>query len=316
MSGHTRHPDTEDLADFLAGLVSGTRGSAIAAHVARCQACAAIGEQINAVSAELAAAPALSLPRHVERRITAALLVEAAAKDAAARQAERAIPDRQRHRRARLWSLRVTIFPRALTVPLGAVVTVAVCLLLVAVGYILSAPFSPSPHPAARAAPGGPAAVSGELAVPRWRHDTLRTRGGTTVAFVVTMSGTDYQAATLRFQIRQEVQARASTARVVPAPVRTGLGAQSTAPRGSTSRGSAPVSPGRAGADDVAPSALLIGCVMHLTDDQEPAMVDRAAYESRPVYVIAVADHAWVVSLNCTAAHPSVIKSIALSPAA
>jgi hypothetical protein len=306
MSGHTRHPDTEDLADFQAGLVTGARGKRLAAHVARCSLCASVRDQIVAVSGQLAAAPALMMPSHVERKITAALMTETAARDARARPAQRAVPDDRPGRHARLWSRRVQVFSRTIAVPQGALVSAAVCLLLAAVGYVLSLPAGSPSHPAS---------VKG-LAGSGGHRDTLSTGARPVVAFVVTDTGTDYQATTLQTQVREELQAQASAPSVAPAPVEPGSGAQSVTPQGGNSKGPQPGSSSAAGAGDVAPPSSLVGCVMHLTGDQEPAMVDRAVYESRPAYVIAVSDHAWVVSLNCTAAHPAVIESVALSPAA
>jgi hypothetical protein len=65
----------------------------------------------------------------------------------------------------------------------------------------------------------------------------------------------------------------------------------------------------------VAPSRSLVGCVMHLTGDVPPSFVDRATYQSRPVYVIAVSDEAWVVGIGCTAARPTLITSVMLGAA-
>lgn len=298
MRAHTRHPGTDELADFQAGLTSGPRGKRLAAHVAQCQACASVSDRIDAISTELAAMPPLTIPRQVERRITAALMAEASARDiaaatdgtaatdAAARQAERAVAEHGRHWHEHLWSLRVPVFSRTLTVPLGAFVPAVVVLLLAVAGYALTLSAAPPSHPAAAAS--GPA-------------------GRGAAAFVVVVSGTDFQAATLGTQVRQELAAGPSGAG--SAPVRSRSGAQSIVPReGRPSAGTS----GR----DVTPSGSLVGCVMRVTGHREPAMVDRASYESRPVYVIAVADRAWVVPLNCTADHPSVIRSVDLSPAA
>lgn len=307
MSGHTRHPDTEDLADFHAGLASGTRGRRLAVHVERCAACASVSDQIGAVSMELASAPALAIPRQVEERISAALLAEATARqaEAAPRQADHVVPGRGSGRRVRSWSGRVPVFPRALARPTGALVSVAACLLLAVIGYVLSLPAG---SPSNQAASAGDRARSGEP------HGTGRSVTG---PFVVTVSGVDYQAVSLPTQVRQALLAQVSAPRVVrasvkPAPVEPGSGAQSTAPQWRIS--ASPTA--RAGTGDIAPSSSLVGCVMRLTGNHQPTMVERAYYESRPAYVIAVDDHAWVVPLNCTEAHPSVIKSVVLSPAA
>jgi hypothetical protein len=40
--------------------------------------------------------------------------------------------------------------------------------------------------------------------------------------------------------------------------------------------------------------------------------VDSATYQGKPVYVIAVPDHVWVVAPDCTASDPHLIRSIGL----
>jgi hypothetical protein len=309
MSGHTHHPDTEELADFQAGLVIGTRGKRLAAHVSQCSLCTSASDQIDSVSTELAAAPVLKIPHQVERRIAEALLAEAAARDTRARQAERRLPDGPPHEHARLWTRRVPVLTRAFTVPLGALVPAAVCVILAVAGYILSLPSPSISHPASSAAG---LAGSGE------HHDIMSTGGRRVSAFVVTASGTDYAAATLKAQVRREVRTDPSSSGIASAPVRTGSGAQSVAPRGSASdQASASASPSAPpSAGDTTPTGTLVGCVMRLTGDHEPALVDRANFDSHPAYVIAMPNHAWVVPLDCTATHTAVIESVALSPAA
>ena len=68
-------------------------------------------------------------------------------------------------------------------------------------------------------------------------------------------------------------------------------------------------------AAQVAPSEALVGCVLHLTGDVAPMFVDRATYQSEQVYVIAVADEAWVVGIGCTASRPTLITSVQFSSA-
>jgi hypothetical protein len=85
---------------------------------------------------------------------------------------------------------------------------------------------------------------------------------------------------------------------------------------GSTADGSAAdIQSGVAPATEITPSRSLIGCVMHLTGDIPPEFVDRATYQSEPVYVIVVPDEAWVVGIGCTAAQPALITSVRLSAA-
>jgi hypothetical protein len=44
-------------------------------------------------------------------------------------------------------------------------------------------------------------------------------------------------------------------------------------------------------------------------------LVDRATYQSQPVYVIAVPDKAWVVGVGCTASDPGLITTVGLTTA-
>lgn len=325
MSGHTGHPGTDDLADLQAGMVSGTHGRWLSTHVEQCPVCASVTDQLAAVSEELAAAPALALPRQVERRIAAALLIEAATRDAAASQPGRDASGPQPDRRTRAWKRPVPLFSRAVTVPLGVLVPAVVCLLLAVGGYAVSLSDASPSHPVAEgastaSAPGSPASAArgprsgaaiegpGGSAL---RHDTLSSRSGTGTAFVVLTSGTDYQPATLQGQVREEIQVIPSPS-VTPVPVVTGVRTQATSPQGQASA----TEPAGNQHGDTAPSGSLVGCVMRITDDREPALVDRASYESRPAYVIAVPSRVWVAPLTCTAAHPGVITSQPLSPAA
>jgi hypothetical protein len=83
MRRQTGHPDTEALANFRAGLVSGISRRRIAAHIARCERCAQLSDQLSAVTQALASAPAPSLPDAIERRIGASIAAEAVARQAA-----------------------------------------------------------------------------------------------------------------------------------------------------------------------------------------------------------------------------------------
>jgi hypothetical protein len=62
-----------------------------------------------------------------------------------------------------------------------------------------------------------------------------------------------------------------------------------------------------------APSPSLAGCVLQLTGNVPPRLVDRATYQGKPAYVIAVPARVWVVGLGCTAANSAQITSIPLA---
>lgn len=315
MSGQTRHPDTETLASFQAGLVSGMRGKKLAEHLSQCPVCASVTDQIGAVSAALASVPAPALPADAEQRITAAITAEASARADMARAGsapdapvpEPAVPasaareavlrelsardavtrDASARRTRREPSVRrIPFFRPVLRVPMRVLVPAVACALLAIVGYSLSGPSGPaSPSVAsARTTPAVPRISGGTGLHPDWDQPRL----GPQAAFRVTVTHTSYKAATLQAQVRQQIQSS-------PAVSRT---------------------PSPSGTDEVAPSQNLIGCVMHLTDNVAPTIVDQATYQSKPAYVIAVPNRAWVVPRNCTAKHPAVITSVAISPPA
>jgi hypothetical protein len=98
--------------------------------------------------------------------------------------------------------------------------------------------------------------------------------------FTVTASGTNYQPATLAQQVRAQLARPAKT----------------------------PALP----AAEAAPSAQLSACVLHLTGQMRPSLVDRATYQGKPAYVIAVTNWAWVVGTGCTASNPELIASVGL----
>lgn len=300
MSGQ-RHPDAEALARYQAGLVSGFRGRRVAAHVASCARCASASEQLAGVSRLLASVPAPAMPDAVERQIAAAIAAEAAARQTVPSQgAAREGAARRRHRplpaRLREWGIR----------PAAAFASAAACLLLAGFGYLLSQSGNSSgtghESSAAAAPAAGSAAQRPATAIPGSAGRAISpTFNGMRPAesqprtsFLIIVSGTDYHQATLSAQVRAEL-------------------ARDTAAGGSSGTLSPSSAAGSAGG--YAPSAMLTGCVLHLTGNVPPSLVDRATYQGKPAYVIAVADRAWVVGLGCTASDPELVTSIAL-PAA
>ena len=113
MRGQTTHLDTDVLADFDAGLVTGRRGARIAAHLAGCDRCRALRDDLAGVSAVLAAIPAQAMPDRVAQRLDRVLAAEVVQRN----DSERARVDSARdpatggrpagHRGLRLVSLRV-----------------------------------------------------------------------------------------------------------------------------------------------------------------------------------------------------------------
>jgi len=315
MSGQ-RHPDPETLASLRAGLVGGLRGRRLAAHVARCARCATTNDELAAVGSFLASVPAPPLPDGFEQRISAALAAEAAARAASASEnagtaatpaapgpagsdpgiSGQHQPDKvpagrrppaSRRRRAPALRLR----PAVAFVPL-------LLILLGGFAYLLSNLGGSSNSSSSSQAFSSPS--SSAYAAPA--AGALRQPAG----FTVTASGTNYTQDTLATQVRLKLYVPNSFA---------GRQAEPSAAGGSTSHSASAAGSASTIPSGSAPSGNLTGCVLRLTGGVRPALVDKATYQGKPVYVIAVTARAWVVGRGCTASHPELITTVALTTA-
>jgi hypothetical protein len=310
MSGQ-RHPDATALAEYQAGLTSGPRGRRLAAHVASCARCASVGEQLAAVSSALATEPAPPMPDAVERRIAAALAAEAdrtteaspgtqsppAAEAASGAGGPRhASPGRSRSpggsrhdpagpgRRGRRSARGARRFRPAMVLSGAAAAVLIGVAVVLGVAHFPSSSSSSQASGSAASAPSQPPeaaaghASEGNALAPGAPEPAA---GEPSAAFVVTKSGTHYQPATLTAQVRAKMAAQSRTSSAL-------------------------------GAELGPPSATLAACVLHLTGNVRPSLVDRATYQGKPAYVIAVADRVWVVGLGCTASNPDLITSARL----
>ena len=153
MRGQTTHLDTEVLAEFDAGLITGRRGARIAAHLAGCDRCRARRDELAGVSAVLAAVPAQAMPDGVAQRLDQVLAAEVRHRN----DPERARLDRPGHpasgaRRAAHRGLRLV--PLRVLAPAAAVV-------LAGAGYGLSQlAGGAGPQAASSSVAAGPANVS------------------------------------------------------------------------------------------------------------------------------------------------------------
>ncbi len=75
------HLETDVLAEFRAGLITGRRGTKIAAHLADCDRCTALDDQLAGVSALLASVPAPPMPDGVAQRLDTVLAAEVTRKN-------------------------------------------------------------------------------------------------------------------------------------------------------------------------------------------------------------------------------------------
>jgi hypothetical protein len=319
------HPDTEALAEYQAGLADGRRGRRLAAHVASCDRCASVSDQLAGVSSALASAPAPPLPDAVERRITAALATEAALSTEAAPMAEAALTTEAAPMAEAAPAAQAAAGPRpsrgdgsgpsrgdasgpsrgdssgpprrarggrrlrpAVLVSSAAA---AACLVVVGAAFLFGLVHFSSGSSSSSAASSAGAPLSARAAAPAAGAAAGgRAAGGAEKApFAVTASGTRYEPATLATQVHAELTAR-ETGRTSRSPASAHLASPST--------------PGPV------PYSALAACVLRLTGQVRPSLVDWATYQGKPAYVIAVPSHAWVV--DCTASDSHLIRSIGL----
>ena len=295
------HPDATALAEYRAGLTGGRRGwrpRRLAAHVASCADCASVNDQLAAVTTVLASAPEPAMPDAVESRIMAALATEAALVTEASPVTEAAHSTAAKRdtalrpvggdgggsrRRPGGRSGRSGPGNRWLR-PAVLASAAAACLVLFGGVYGITHLSSGSSSSSAASSAAGSAAAGSESsplagAQAPGTHTRLEPADSApAAAFTVTASGTNYLPATLALQVRAQLARPAKTA-ALPA---------------------------------AAPSAQLSACVLHLTGQMRPSLVDRATYQGKPAYVIAVTNWAWVVGTGCTASNPELIASVGL----
>jgi nucleotide-binding universal stress UspA family protein len=296
MRGQMTHLDTDVLAEFRAGLITGRRGARIAAHLAGCGRCTALDEQLAGVSSLLASVPAPAMPDSVARRLDMVLAAEVAQRDTAQREAvlqdraERADGDGARespaprrpggNRGFRLLALRVLA-------PAAAVVVLA------AGGYGLSrinlgsstgssasagsAAQGAVPSAAASAKSGG--SVSAPEAGPK-RGAVSRPQGISAAGITVVTGHANLSRADLGQQVRAALN--------VPPSARTTRAA---------------TSPER-------------GCVLGLIGRQQLELVESVSFEGSPATLVVARtgarDTAWVAAPGCSATHRHVLDTTSL----
>jgi hypothetical protein len=296
------HPDATALAEYKAGLTGGRRARRLAAHVASCASCSSVNDQLAAVITVLASAPEPAMPDAVESRIMAALATEATLTTEATLATETPHDTEAAHgtagkrdtalrpvggdgggsrRRPGGRSGRSGPGNRWLR-PAVLASAAAACLVLFGGVYGIThlSSGSSSSSAASSAAAGSVSSPLAGAQAPGTHTRLEPADSGQAAAFAVTASGTNYRSATLAQQVRAQLARPAKTA------------AQP--------------------ADEAPPSAQLSACVLHLTGQMRPSLVDRATYEGKPAYVIAVTNWAWVVGTGCTASNPELIASVGL----
>src|SRR5580704_11299024 len=226
MRGQMTHPDPDVLAEFRAGLGTGRRRARIASHLAACERCTGLSDQLGEIPALLAAAPALAMPDAVAQRLESVLAAQVAQRDSS----ERTVGDPAHHRAGhrarnprpgRRWDFRL--------VALRVLAPAAGVLVLAAGGYGLSRIGGGSTSSvaagseaasAASSAQAGAAAAPSSAATSRPEAAPLEPAA----RFGVVTSATDYRRATLPEQLKRELQRYArpagSVQELAPGPVK------------------------------------------------------------------------------------------------
>jgi hypothetical protein len=286
------HPDSDVLAEFRAGLVTGRRRAAIASHLAACDRCAGLSDQLGELTTLLAAGRPPAMPHDVARRLDLVLATEAANRNSS----ERPVDDSSAHpasgpgpRRSRNFRL----ITQRILLPAAAVVVLA------AGGYGLSrvaggsspsrATSGTAAAPAVPAASSAAAASSANgLAEPAAGAGSRSVAGPAIKApakFQVVTSVTDYSRPTLSQQLEHELRRYPRTAE--------------------------------------RPQLLASGpvkeCVLRVTAGTSPGtvvLVETARFQGQPAIVIVAVsgdhDQAWVTASGCSASSDHVLATATL----
>ena len=308
------HLEVEVLAEFREGLITGRRGTRITAHLAGCDRCTALGDQLAGVSALLASAPRPAMPDRLAQRLDTVLAAEAARPYQANQdhQAERVdaerpvdpAPDRRRtpRPRFRLVALRVLA-------PVAVVVLAAggygLSRLTGTGGQVAASSGAAAQRSSAASAPRAAAANAPPKAVPSAASSNAvngpqsppvrgiagtapRARQLTPANFTLVASGTDFSAgpATFRQQVEHEL--------------------------GSATPAGASRTPGVSGTR-LAVSARLRACVQNLIHGASLVRVESARFEGKPATLVVARigtdEVAWIAGPDCSATSRDVLAT-------
>jgi hypothetical protein len=279
------HLDTDVLAEFRAGLITGRRGARITAHLGGCERCTALDEQLAGVRSLLASVPAPAMPDRVTQRLDTVLAAEVAQRNAARGeaaqrdQAERASSDGTRespaprrpggNRGFRPLALRV-LAPAAAVVVLGAGV------------YGLSHLNLGSSSSSAASTTAGGAARAAEPSALAGAHSAERANAPAAGPSKGTMPQSRIGSASFSLVTGQRNLTRADLAQQVRVELLVPASARSTQ----------------------TPSQRLRGCVTRLADGHAVELVESVRFEGRPATLIVARtgdkDTAWIAAPDCS----------------
>jgi hypothetical protein len=300
------HVSAETMARYRQGDLNQRRTSQISTHLAGCDRCSSLSQDLGGVSTLLASAEPPPMPEDLTARITSALAAESARRAAAPE--EGTVPAARHRRSPRM----PRIAPRMALGGLAA----AAALVLVAGGlYEIVGRSSPSSstaassgtHSAALPAAGSPTA-NGPMAraVPAAGPVLQYQRDGRKDSITPITTGTDFTAAKLTSQVTAEVRKYGAGF------AKTGPNAQPQGRSGSTSPAAVPGE--QTGTFASIPLASLRGCVDRIADGSLVLLVDVARYRGQPATVIVTETaqtgpmQIYVVGTGCSASGGDVLQ--------
>jgi hypothetical protein len=287
MRGQMTHLDTDVLAEFRAGLITGRRGVKIAAHLAGCDRCTALDDKLAGVSVLLASVPAPPMPDSVAQRLDTVLAAEVTRKNypergQVDRPGESGAPDRPGAKRGfRLATWRVLV-------PVGAA-----AVLLAGGGYglsrIVGGPGSPQSFSAAAGSASSAAASSAARSA---------SRAGPPAAAPLSPGPSVSPAPSARSQLKSGKR----TVNVSPATLRQFVEAELRLPP--------------AARPTKATSPQILGCIHLLAGSAPLELVQSARFQGQQATVIVAhtgqGDTVWVAGPACSAASRDVLATITL----
>ncbi len=289
MRGQMTHLDTDVLAEFRAGLITGRRGAKIAAHLAGCDHCTALDNRLAGVSALLASVPASPMPDSVAERLEVVLAAEVRRRNyperaEVGRPGEAVAHDRPAVKRG------FRLATRRVLVPAGAA-----AVLLAGGGYGLSLLVGGPGSPPSFSVAAGSAAKSASSAVPA--ASSAAAAAGPPEAAPLT-PGTSARRAMAPAYLHLRVVT--SQTNFVSGTLKQQLQNELNTPPGATH----------------AASTQTIGCVQGVAGTASLVRVVSARFGGQAAIIIVAregtGDRAWVVGPDCSAAshHPLAATSL------
>jgi hypothetical protein len=273
------HLEADVLAEYRAGLITGRRGTKIAAHLAGCDRCTALDDQLAGVSALLASVPAPPMPDIVAQRLDTVLAAEVTRKNYPERGgADRPGESGAHGRPARTRGFRLATW--------RVLVPVAAAVVLAAGGFGLSQMGGSTASQSAASSAGTALSSAAGSAAP------AAGRANPPAAAPL------FPAPSAHSQLKRQVVS------LSPATLRQSVEAELQRPPASR--------------PTKASSSQLLGCLRHLAGGAPLELVESIQFSGQPATIIVARtgqdDTVWVAGPDCSATTRDVLDTITVPP--